>query len=116
MIRLSRTLSALQSPAFKAVFEQEVRALDRSLLPLLQGMSHGSQLGAAELGVMVIGAADHGSSVRVKAGIFFTSVIAGCSCADDPTPIGEIAEYCELLFDIDKGSANTQVTLQVDAC
>lgn len=113
MIRLPKTLSAWQTPAFKLVFEQEILTLDRSLLPLMQGMSRGSQIAARDIAVMLISTAETGSSLQVRAGIFFSSLIAGCSCADDPTPVDENAEYCELLFDIDKHSACAEVILLV---
>jgi hypothetical protein len=38
-------------------------------------------------------------------------VIAGCSCADDPTPTNELDEFCELQLDIDKLTAVATVTL-----
>jgi hypothetical protein len=47
----------------------------------------------------------------VKAGIFYTGVIAGCSCADDPTPVDELNEYCVVQFDIDRMTAETTVRL-----
>lgn len=84
--------------------------MDRSLLPLQPGLSHGSHVVDAEIGVMLLSAVDAGSLVRVRAGIFFSSIIAGCSCADDPTPVDKNAEYCELQFDIDKRSADTRVS------
>ncbi|MCB1869662.1 MAG: hypothetical protein KDI43_14395 [Gammaproteobacteria bacterium] len=114
MIRLPETLCAWQTPAFKTVFEREVKTLELALLPLAHGMSQGSHIAAAEIGVMLIGATESQSSLEVRAGIFFSSVIAGCSCADDPTPVDENAEYCELLFDIDKSSAFAEVMLVED--
>jgi len=111
VIRLPKTLSAWQTPALKAVFEQEIKTLELSLLPLVRAMSRGSQIAVDEIGVMLISSAESGSSIQVKAGIFFSSVIAGCSCADDPTPLDVNAEYCEMRFDIDKVSASTEVVL-----
>lgn len=111
VITLPETLSAWGTPAFKAVFQQEVGRLDRSQLPLLQAMAHGSQIAVVEIGVMLLATTEAESSIQARAGIFFSSVSAGCSCADDPTPLNENNEYCELLFDIDKNSAHTQVVL-----
>jgi hypothetical protein len=50
----------------------------------------------------------------LKAGVFYTGIIAGCSCSDDPSPVDEQNEYCDLLFTIDKLTAETQITLLVD--
>lgn len=33
------------------------------------------------------------------------------SCADDPTPVDELTEYCVLQFDIDRTTADASVTL-----
>lgn len=85
--------------------------MQRSHLPLLQAMAHGSQIAAAEICVMLLTSVEVESLIQVRAGIFFSSVTAGCSCADDPTPLNEIDEYCELQFDIDKTSAITRVLL-----
>ena len=38
-------------------------------------------------------------------------MLAGCSCADDPTPVEEISQYCEVRLDIDKTTAETTVAL-----
>jgi hypothetical protein len=82
-----------------------------SLLPLQQGMSAGSYAFDNKVHATVIGAHDDGRSIHVRAGIFFTTVIAGCNCADDPSPIEEQNEYCIMNFVIDKKTAKTTVTL-----
>ena len=40
-----------------------------------------------------------------------SGIIAGCSCADDPTPVDTTTEYCELQLEIDRESAETRVIL-----
>jgi len=52
--------------------------------------------------------------IRVTAGIFYQGIIGGCSCTDDPTPVSDINEYCEVQLDIDNASAITTVTLVTD--
>jgi hypothetical protein len=78
---------------------------------LQQALAQSSYTDGANRSVRILDVADAGGGIRVKAGIFYTGIIAGCSCADDPTPLNEIAEYCELLFEIDKATAETTVTL-----
>ena len=63
---------------------------------------------------MVISVAEEPEVIRARTGVLFTSVIAGCSCADDPTPVDEQTEYCELLFEIDRQTAATTVSLVAD--
>lgn len=111
MIRLSKALNAWQTPVFKAVLKEEIEHLDAALLPLQQGLAQSSHVSSDKPDVMIISVADEPDCLRVKAGLFYTGIIAGCSCADDPTPIDEINEYCEVRFDIDKKTAETTVML-----
>ena len=49
------------------------------------------------------------NQLRVKAGIFFQGVVAGCSCSDDPSPTDVENEYAQLWFLIDRVTARTQI-------
>ena len=51
---------------------------------------------------VVLSKQETASAIQVKVGVFYSGVIAGSCCADDPTPLDEQPEYCELLLDIDK--------------
>ena len=114
MIRFNNSLSAWGKPDFSAVLKQEIVQMDPAFLPLQQGMSIGSHVTDRPVSAMIIRAHEEDGVIRVKAGIFYTSIIAGCSCADDPTPISENNEYCEVQFDIDRTTAETTVTLVAD--
>jgi len=111
MIRLSKSLHAWGKPEFNAVLKQDIEQLDARHLPLQQGLTLSSHVTDRPFQAMVIGVSEEAGLIRVKAGIFYTGVIAGCSCADDPTPIDEQNEYCVVHFDIDKATAATVVTL-----
>ncbi len=111
MIRLEKSLSAFGTPDFAAVLKHELSQLTIDQLPLQQGLSVGSYVIDAPVTVVNVSAADMVETLRVKAGIFYRGVIAGCSCADDPTPVGETNEYCEIRLDIDKSTAFTRVAL-----
>jgi hypothetical protein len=115
VVRLIQTLNAWQTVAFTAAFKAEVERLDADLLPLQQGLSHSSQVNAGSLSVMILSVTEQPACIQVKAGLFYTGSVAGCSCADDPTPLDEINEYCEVRFDIDKRSAATTIALLRDA-
>jgi len=111
MIQFSKALRAWQSPDFEVVMKEEIERLDADLLPLQQGLSQSSYAKSDKLSARIISVAEEADCLRVKAGLFYTGVIAGCNCADDPTPVDEINEYCEVRFDIDKKTAETTVTL-----
>jgi hypothetical protein len=111
MIRLTKSLAAWGSSDFETVLRQELERLDTSHLPLQQGLSHSSQATDTRPQVMIISANETDDMIRVKAGIFYTGIIAGCSCADDPTPVEAQPEYCVVEIDIDKASAAAKVIL-----
>ena len=114
MIRLDKSLNAWTTPDFKQIVQQEIAELGSEILPLQQGLSISSQVVNRPIQAMILDAQEETDLIRVKAGIFYTGIIAGCSCADDPTPISEQNEYCVMEFCIDKQSAQTMVALLRD--
>ena len=111
MIRFNKSLNARGTPEFNDVLQQEIAQLDSDLLPLQHGLSISSHVTDRPVQAMILDLSDDADLIHVKVGIFYTGIIAGCSCADDPTPIAEQNEYCVLQFCIDKQSAKTTVTL-----
>lgn len=111
MIKLEKSLQVWGTPDFKATLKQEVERLNVELLPLQRGLTTGNYVLANPHTAMVYGVSEVGKFICVSAGIFYQSVIAGCSCADDPTPVNENSEYCEIRLKIDKATAQTTVTL-----
>lgn len=114
MIRLTETLSALRTPGLESTLKRELERLDATSLPLQQGLTRGSHVADDPFSVMVIGISEEAGYIRAKVGVAYSGIIAGCSCADDPTPIDTQPEYCELQVEIDKTTADTRVTLLVD--
>lgn len=111
MIRLDKALRAWGSANFQAVLKQEIEQLGAEHLPLQQGLSTGNYVSNTPFTVLVHSVAEMENVIRVKIGIFYQSIIGGCSCTDDPTPASDINEYCEVHLDIDKASAITSVVL-----
>ena len=111
MIKLTQALAAWDTAEFKPQFKQEVEQLPADQLPLQQGLSLSSYVSAEPFKVMVISVADDESTIHVKAGIFYSGIIAGCSCSDDPSPTDVQAEYCDVRFDIDKLTAQATLSL-----
>lgn len=109
MIRLSEAVSAWGTPAFNDTLKREIENLDIEQLPLQQGLSRGIYSKSDGLSAMIIDVGEEPGLIRVKAGIFYSAVITGCSCDNDPTPIEDQPEYCELRLDIDKASGETQI-------
>ncbi len=99
---------------FREIFKQETEQLDPALLPLQQGLATSSHVADSSFSVLLLTSEETPDCVRVKAGIAYAGIIAGCSCADDPTPIAEQAEYCEVWFEISKTTAEANISLLVD--
>lgn len=113
MIRLDKALAAWGTPDFESVLKQEIARLGGDHLPLQQGLSAGSYVTDDPVTVVINGVAETEKAIRVRAGIFYQSVIAGCSCDGDPTPTSENTEYCEVQMEIDKVTGVASVALVV---
>jgi hypothetical protein len=111
MIRFTDALRAWGTPGFRDSFKAEIRALNATQLHLQEGLSGSSHALEGQHEAVVLAAAEQDGCIRAKVGIFYAGIIAGCSCADDPTPVDEQTEYCELQIDIDKDTAETTITL-----
>ena len=107
MTRLPESAAAWGTPEFEDVFRREL-----------------GRLGTAELAdpeqAFVAAGGDrplwrevavNEREALVDTGRIRGRIIAGCSCADDPTPVDEQSEYCEVQVDIDRNTADTLITL-----
>jgi hypothetical protein len=114
MIRLPRSLRSWNTPEFQYELKRELEQVDPNALPLQDGLTISSHALDEEISVRIISVADDPKHILVKIGVFYSGVIAGCSCADDPTPIEPQNEYCEMLTAIDKSTAEASVQLLPD--
>ena len=71
-------------------------------LPLQQCMRQCNYVLELRPDILVLGMDDFAEEMQIRIGVFFSGIIAGCSCADDPTPVEPLTEYCELLLRMDK--------------
>ncbi len=108
-LHLPETLAAWGTPDFAGVFRRELTRAGARALPLQQALTQTSAVFGEAIEVMVITATADERAIRVRAGIFFSGLVAGCSCADDPTPVEPQPEYCELVLTIDRRSAEAVV-------
>jgi hypothetical protein len=110
-ITLENTRKAWDQAGLKQVFNEELRSLPVDALPLQQGLRQSSIALNHALSATILKARQVGDDYIIHAGLFYTGMVAGCNCADDPTPQDEINEYCEALFTIDRRTGVTTVTL-----
>lgn len=91
--------------------KQEIEALPIDRLPLQRLVAQGSYALDDGRSVMVLSVRDGGEAILVTLGILFTSLIAGCSCADDPTPVEAVNEYCQLQLSLDKQTGMAEISV-----
>ena len=111
MIKLPDSVKKWGSAAFEKTFRNEFGSLDSEQLPLQQGLMQSSHVSDSGFSVVVLNSSDTSNTICVKTGIFYNGVIAGSCCSDDPTPLNEQTEYCELYIEISKSTAEAKITL-----
>ena len=111
MLYLKQSIKAWNTDSFNKVLINELRSIDSNLLPLQQGLSYSNYAVGDNVSAIILHSEEDNGQLQVKAGLFYTGIVAGCNCADDPTPVDEINEYCEILLSIDKKTAQTSVSL-----
>ena len=114
MLQLTKTLKAWGTPTCKDTLKAEIEALDAEQLPLQQGLAQSSYVSDEPFRAMVISVGEQDGRPQAKLGIFYSGVIAGCNCADDPTPVDTTPEYCVIEVDIDQASGEASVSLAPD--
>ena len=115
MLRLTRSAAAWKDSDFDAVLTNEIEALGAQhpeLHPLLQaGLSQTSAVADEPITVSVFGTDEEEGQIRARLGVFYGGVIAGCNCADDPSPVDSITEHCSLLLDLDCSNGKARLSL-----
>ena len=83
MIRLTKALSTWGSPAFSDQLIRELERLPHEALPLQRALAHSSQVSSEPFKVVLIGAQEESDDIAVRAGVLYSGITAGCSCADE---------------------------------
>ncbi len=111
MLQLTKSLQAWNSAEFKSIYIQQLSQLSLDELPLQQALLLGSYATKDNLQIMVNSMTEQQDNLLITTGIFYSSIIAGCNCSDDPTPVDLNSEYCEMLFTINKLNAETDIKI-----
>ena len=113
--RLPESLAAWGTPMFEETLKREVGLLTGEILPLQAALTRGSYASDRVDSVILLSNSESEDSVNIKAGLQYAGIIAGCGCADYPTPDNETVEYCVVLIEISKDSAAVLISLLPDA-
>jgi len=109
MIKLTESLKEWHGPLFVDAFQNEISQLSVEQLRLQQTLRYGNCATTENMKLIILSKNDDGKNIFVKVGIFYNSVISGCQCADVPTLDSAEIEYTELLFTLDKKTAETRI-------
>lgn len=114
MIKLNKAMQAWGSADFERILKDEIQQIEQNCLPLQEGLTLSSYVSGSDISAVILNVAETPDFIRAKTGIFYAGINAGSCCADDPTPLCEQTEYCEVQFEIDKATAETTVSLLKD--
>lgn len=114
MIQLHNVIKAWGTTDFNDALKTAIETMDATHLPLQQGLTISSYALDNKIRAMILKVSDDPHFIHAKAGIFYTGIIAGCNCADDPSPVDENNEYCEVLLAINKQTGETSVQLATE--
>lgn len=93
---------------FPAALKREL-AEHADELPLQQALTGTSAVADEPVTVVLLDAQADETSIHAKVGVFFAGILAGCSCADDPTPVEPQTEYCELRIAIERATGHASL-------
>ena len=94
---LPKTVAAIGTTAFGETLQRELAAQADRLLPILQeALCHSDRALTEGLRVVPLHVERREGGAFIRAGIFYQGITAGSCCADDPTPVEPVTEYCEL--------------------
>lgn len=96
-------------------FKEFLESLPHKALPLQQALQNSSYAADTAFKACILNIEETESEIKIKAGIFYSGLIPGCSCADDPGPVDEINEYCEILCLINKSTKYVSIELIADS-
>lgn len=100
--RLPALLEAWNTDRFLPVLKAEMRALGPGVLPLFQGTTQGGLVDDRDIAITLLQASRDEAAVWLEVGVFFSEIVGGCSCGDDP--VADNA-YCELRIRVDCSTA-----------
>lgn len=117
-ISLPNTLSAWQNQAeastLKQTLTQELNQLDKTQLPLQNGLTQGNWVIDQPIQLMILDQQARANTLTIKVLIFYSSLNAGSCCENDPSPNCELTETITVLLQISRQDALTQVRLLSD--
>ncbi|MDZ7662192.1 hypothetical protein [Thiohalophilus sp.] len=111
MLKLLHTIEQHDPDALIRTLKRELESGVGANLPLDQGTGEGGYSDASDLQVTVLGIDQDDQVLHARIGVFFTEIIANCSCGDEPV---HKPAYCRMQLSIDRITGATTATVLAD--
>jgi hypothetical protein len=103
------SVGAFGTPAFAAVLRGELLALTEGVLPIAG--EQGGLIDPASLGLTLLSSRADAERIEVAVGVFFTEIVGGCSCGDEPFGV---SGYTELRIRIERTDGAAVILFRED--
>jgi len=100
MLAFEKILPLWGKESFDSEFKRIIESMGVAELPLQAGLSSSNIALENDLKVIILKKYQADENYIVKVAVFYFGVVAGCNCADDPSPADTQNEYCEIEFTI----------------
>lgn len=111
MPKLIESLRAWNSDQFPNTLKHELENMEAGTLPLMMGVSQGGIPDDKTISVSLLKVKEHPTSIQADVSVFFTEILAGCSCGDEPMSMNG---YCEMQVRVDKTTADAEFKILTD--
>jgi hypothetical protein len=111
MPRFPIATRAWQTDDYAPSLKAEIEALCTGSLPLDHGTTQGGFVDDGNIAAIVLSSAGDDRYICSEVGVFFTEIVAGCNCGDEPESINV---YCRLKLRIDRTTAEAEIVLIPD--
>ena len=108
MVKLPESLQQWQSASFDKTLKKELEALPAGTLPLADALTRCGSVDDSNISAIVISSSGLDGRIQSRVSIFFTEIVAGCVCGEDPVPENA---HCEMLVSIDTGTGEADFQL-----
>jgi hypothetical protein len=107
--KLVESVGAFGTPAFAEVLRRELLALTDGVLPIAG--EQGGLIDPASLGLTLLTSRADAERIEIVVGVFFTEIVGGCSCGDEPLAVNG---YVELSLRIERVDGAAVILLRGD--
>ncbi len=106
---MQTALNAWGRAEFTELLRDALLGEDALFAPLQKAMAHGSHALVDQAVLMLLRSSESPGALEVDLGVGYASIIPGCACEGDPTPMSELPEYARLRVRIDRASGEATV-------